>query len=220
MRTVVRREPRAFENAKSDHVVTRRAASVRRGRLPYHPDVVPSDVLSTPALGLAKSLCGVTSIEIRFNMAQVAMSLPGFLHRPSGGHIDGCQINDDGYPGTFTLLVGVLLTNQRAENTGNLWVWPGTHRTHAEYFRTHGPEALLTCGAMPPIDRPEPVQICGDAGDVVLAHYLLSHNSGGNYESPDIPRCAYYRLWRLGHTARWRDAIRDERLEFDGVTMA
>ena len=174
-------------------------------------------LLETPTLKLAKALVGVPSIEVGWNMSQIAMSLPGFSHRPGAGHIDGCQINEDGYPGTFTLLVGVLLTDQTTENSGNLWVWPGTHHMHAEYFRAAGPEALLECESTPPIKLPEPVQICGKAGDVVFAHYLLSHNSGGNYESSDIRRCAYYRLRRLGHAEHWRDAVRDARLEFDGV---
>ena len=34
--------------------------------------------------------------------------------------------------GTFTMLAGVLMSDQRGRDAGNLWVWPGTHLTHAE----------------------------------------------------------------------------------------
>jgi hypothetical protein len=35
------------------------------------------------------------------------------------------------------------MTDQLYENSGNLWVWPGTHLAHAAYFRDHGPELFL-----------------------------------------------------------------------------
>jgi hypothetical protein len=48
--------------------------------------------------------------------------------------------------GTFTLLAGVLMTDQLTENSGNLWVWPGTHLTHAAGSTTSrsGPAAHRT----------------------------------------------------------------------------
>lgn len=54
--------------------------------------------------------------------------------------------------GTFTLLACVLMSDQLTENSGNLWVWPGTHLAHAAYFRDHGPQMFC---AYPPIDLPE-----------------------------------------------------------------
>jgi ectoine hydroxylase-related dioxygenase (phytanoyl-CoA dioxygenase family) len=175
----------------------------------------------TPVASLAKSLCAATALEIAFDQAQIALCLPPFPHSPGGGHIDGCEFDEDGRPGSFTMLIGVLLSDQTRENTGNLWVWPGTHRTHAAYFREHGPDSIATCEQhMPRIDLHAPTQVVGNAGDLVLAHYLLGHNTGGNYESDEIRRCVYYRVRKLGHLDRWREAITDERLEFDGVRAA
>lgn len=54
--------------------------------------------------------------------------------------------------GTFTLLACVLMSDQLTENSGNLWVWPGTHLAHAACFRDHGPQMFC---AYPPIDLPE-----------------------------------------------------------------
>ena len=60
---------------------------------------------------------------------QIALTLPPHVHRPGGPHIDGLTPTEpDGRPGTFTVLAGVLLTDQRDQDRGNLWVWPGTHR--------------------------------------------------------------------------------------------
>lgn len=42
----------------------------------------------------------------------------------------------------------------------------------------------------------------GRRGDVLLAHYLLGHNIGGNDESDRTRRAIYWRLWAEGHEAR------------------
>jgi hypothetical protein len=145
------------------------------------------------------------------------LNIPPFDHRPGRGHIDGVTPPEsDGRPGTFTMLAGLMLTDQLAENAGNLWVWPGTHRTHERFFRERGPDALLASGAYPDIPRPAPEQIRGRAGDVLFAHYMLSHNIGGNV-SREVRRVVYYRLQREGHRARWRECLQDALLEFDAV---
>jgi hypothetical protein len=60
-----------------------------------------------------------------------------------------------------TLLAGVLMSDQLDEDAGNLWVWPGTHLTHGEYFRQNGPDAFFEAAGYPPIRLPEPEQIRG-----------------------------------------------------------
>jgi hypothetical protein len=102
-------------------------------------------------------------------MSPLSHGLPGA--EPTGGPV---------VDSTFTVLAAILMTEQLAPNCGNLWVWPGTHLRHAEYFRAHGPQMFC---AYPPIDLPAPEQITGRAGDLVLAHHLLGHNIGGNDES-------------------------------------
>ena len=80
----------------------------------------------------------------------------------------------------FTLLAGIFLTDQTAEWMGNLWVWPGSHRAAAAYYREHGPDFLLRSAPYPRVELSEPRQVVGRAGDLLLAHYLLGHNIGGN----------------------------------------
>ena len=152
--------------------------------------------------------------------AQVALNIPPHPHRPGRGHIDGVTPpEDDGRPGTFTMLAGLMLTDQTVENAGNLWVWPGTHRAQEALFRERGPEALLSSRGLPDIAHGYSEQVFGRAGDLLLAHYLLSHNIGGN-TSPNVRRVVYYRLQREGHRERWGDCIRDLWLEYDAVRAA
>jgi hypothetical protein len=171
----------------------------------------------TPIAPLARSLVEPGEVEIAFDQAQVALNVPPFPHRPGRPHLDG-YVDGQAEPGTFTMLVAVLLTDQDVENAGNLWVWPGTHRTHAAFFREHGPDALVDTKGYPDIALPEPTQVLGRRGDVLFAHYLLGHNIGGNDEGDgEVRRALYWRVRRLGHEARWRACLQDELLEYDAV---
>ncbi len=78
------------------------------------------------------------------------------------------------------MLAGVILSDQTRPMMGNLIVWSGTHRVLAAYLRMHGPDVLLESRGYPRIEHGEPVPVPGNVGDLVHAHYLLSHNSGGN----------------------------------------
>jgi hypothetical protein len=170
---------------------------------------------SSPAFGLAESLTGPGTLEEPWGM-QVTLNIPPFPFRPGMHHLDGAAGEPDGRPGTFTMLAGVLMSDQREADSGNLWVWPGTHLAHAEYFRAHGPGSLTESGGYPPIPLPQPEQVRGQAGDLVLAHYLLGHNIGGN-TSPRVRRAVYFRLKRAGHDRRWREVLTDPWLEYDAV---
>src|SRR5262249_58635117 len=110
-----------------------------------------------------------------------AFPSPQYGHAPARGHTDGLPpAEPDGRPGTFTMLAGVILSDQTEPMMGNLIVWPGTHRAVAAHLHEQGPDALLESGGLPPIEHGEPISVLGDVGDVIYAHYLLSHNSGGD----------------------------------------
>jgi hypothetical protein len=172
----------------------------------------------SPAFALAEGLTGAGTLDVPWQV-QVALNIPPFPHRPGMPHIDGAPVADDGRPGTFTLLAGVLMSDQPDEDAGNLWVWPGTHRRHAEYFREHGPDAFFAAAGYPPIQLPEPEQVRGRAGDLLLAHYLLGHNIGGN-TTARTRRAVYFRVKRRGHDPRWREFLCDPWLDYDGVRAA
>jgi hypothetical protein len=61
--------------------------------------------------------------------------------------------------------------------------------------------------------------VTGRAGDLLLAHYMLGHNMGGN--TTDRTReVLYFRLRRAGHRERWREIVQDPLLEFEPVRAA
>ncbi|MBD2897914.1 hypothetical protein amrb99_68810 [Actinomadura sp. RB99] len=170
----------------------------------------------SPAFGLAEGLVGHGTLELP-GQVQISLNIPPFSHRPGAPHIDAANAEPTGGPvrGTFTMLAGILMTDQLGENSGNLWVWPGTHLKHAEYFRQHGPQMFC---AYPKIDLPEPVQITGRAGDLLLAHYLLGHNIGGNYESDRTRRALYFRLSSVGHADRREEFLQDVWLDYEPIS--
>jgi len=182
------------------------------------PDALGALLFGSPVLRAAESLIAPGKFEAPDHV-QVALNIPPFIHRPGGPHMDGLTPPDpSGRPGTFTMLAGIFLTDQMSENAGNLWVWPGSHRSAAAYFREQGPEAILSLpiGPYPPVELSEPRQVVGRAGDLLLAHYLLGHNIGGN-KSGVTREAVYFRLRREGHRARWRDCVQDPLLEFEPV---
>ncbi|MFJ1931577.1 phytanoyl-CoA dioxygenase family protein [Kitasatospora sp. NPDC088160] len=150
-------------------------------------------------------------------VAQLALTLPPHLHHPGAPHIDGLTpTEDDGRPGTFTVLAGLLLTDQREIDRGNLWVWPGTHLSTAAWLRHHGADALRDATPYPPVELPTPLQVTGTAGSLVLVHYLLAHNIGGHFGTAADERreTVYFRLRAVGHRERWREVVTDPLLEF------
>jgi hypothetical protein len=192
-----------------------------RGHHFYWPPVKPGDPLldllfESGALSVAEELLHPGTLEWP-TFAQVALNIPPYDHAPGRGHIDGVTPPESsGRPSTFTMLAGFFLTDQLDENMGNLWVWPGTHWSQGAFFRERGPDALIASKGYPAIEHRNPEQVLGRAGDLLLAHYMLSHNIGGN-TSAGIRRVVYYRLLRVGHRHRWRACIQDPLLEFDAV---
>jgi hypothetical protein len=172
-------------------------------------------LVDSPVIGLAEQLTEPGSLDVP-RQVQLALNIPNFPHRPGFSHIDGSPPESDGRPGTFTMLVGVLVSEQRNEDEGNLWVWPGSHLRHATYFHEHGPDAFFEAAGYPPVQLPEPQQICGGPGDVLLAHYLLGHNIGGN-TSNVVRRAAYFRVKARGHDSRWREFLQYPWMEYRAV---
>jgi len=170
---------------------------------------------SSPAFGMAEELAGRGTLEVPWQV-QVALNIPPYSHRPGAPHIDAANAEPAEGPvrGTFTMLAGILMTDQLTENSGNLWVWPGTHLTHAAYFRQHGPQMFC---AYPPVNLPAPEQVTGHAGDLLLAHYLLGHNIGGNYESGQTRRALYFRISSSGHASHREQFLQDTWLEYQPI---
>jgi hypothetical protein len=188
-----------------------------RERLPRCDDVLRR----SPALAVARELVSPNTIDhadldgSRYNHTQIAITVPPWSHIPGGPHIDGWE------PGaSFTMLAGVLLTDQRGTQSGNLWVWPGSHLDHARLFRERGTTILERSGVNghatlldPPLALRPGIPIRGDRGDLVLAHFLTGHNKGGN-TAGHVRRTIYYRLNVPGHVQRSQQTLTDPWLEY------
>jgi hypothetical protein len=209
---------------------TRRVVAGEISKAPPHPssrgpyfyfltDATPPALLAAfddGVLPLAESLIAPARSD-RPDHVQISLNIPPWRHVPGGPHIDGLTPPErDGRPGTFTLLAGIFLTDQTRTDAGNLWVWPGTHRKVAAYLRERGPDVLIERAPYPPVDLGVPRQVTGRAGDVLLAHYMLGHNMGGN-TTMTTREVLYFRLRRNGHRTRWRDAVQESLFEFEPV---
>ncbi|UDY36321.1 phytanoyl-CoA dioxygenase family protein [Dermatobacter hominis] len=190
-----------------------------RARLPRCEDVLRR----SPALSLAEQLVDPLGLDFAFDHVQVSTTTAPYDHIPGGPHIDGHAPGQDP-PASFTLLVGVLLSDQSEPSTGNLWVWPGSHLDHQQLFRERGTKVLQGSGGHSTLIPDPPVlarqvPVLGRRGDLVLAHHLLGHNKGGN-TAPQQRRTLYYRLAATGHTDRWEATYLDAWTEYAPVRAA
>jgi ectoine hydroxylase-related dioxygenase (phytanoyl-CoA dioxygenase family) len=176
------------------------------------------------ALSAAAELVAPLRLDHGFGHIQVALSVPPFDHRPGSPHIDGHRPELQ-RPDSFTMLAGIVLTDETRPGHGNLWIWPGSHLTHQDYLREHGARAFLPVSgqpgllAQPPSYSGEPFPLLAARGDLLLAHYLLGHNIGGN-TSDRVRRMLYYRLTCTGHEARWAATCTDAFTEYEPVRAA
>lgn len=190
----------------------------------YWPrDLAPSGPLIAPLVadGVFETAAElVAPLELTVpDWAQISLIIPPWPHRPGAPHIDGLTPPEpSGRPGTFTILAGLMLTDQPHEGMGNLWVWPGSHHVIAEYLRANGPDAIMGI-PHPPFAFAPPEQVTGRAGDLLLANYLLGHNMGGNL-ADETRKVLYFRLHTKGHRGRWREAVCDPLFEFAPVRAA
>lgn len=153
---------------------------------------------------------GKAQIALRFPV----MQRPGEMHP----HIDGMYSTgntiEKGTIFSFTALVGILLSDVPNQFWGNFTGWPGTHRAMANYFREHGPEILKK--RMPPIQMPEPQQILGKAGDMILSHYLTAHTVVVNV-SPYIRYAVFFRIRHIDHSSHGEKVFTDLWHEWPGI---
>ena len=172
------------------------------------------------ALSIAEELVSPLMLDHGFDHIQIATTVPGWSHRPGGPHIDGHGPGQDP-PGSFTMLAGIFMSDQRSSQSGNLWVWPGSHLDHQRLFQQRGTKILQQTGGHSTLlgtslELSEPIEITADRGDLLLAHFLLGHNKGGN-TSTRVRRTVYYRLSTPGHPDRWESTFLDPWTEYEPI---
>lgn len=163
-------------------------------------------LFGTNAFALSESALGKGKVEPSRNI-QAALRFPEVESQPDPlvPHIDGFHPAKKGEPGAirpFAALLGVFLNDVETEWAGNFTVWPGTHRSFAEYFLRNKPDPELKFG-IPPVNLPRPIQLKVKAGDMILAHYQLAHTAASNMTS--AVRYAVY--FRFHHTDKPKDSL-------------
>jgi hypothetical protein len=190
----------------------------------YCPELQREPVITgllnaTPALSLAESAIGKGRLRPAGG-GQIALRFPTMQDPPGAPrpHLDGMYTPTNGVPEgqilNFTMLLGVMLSDLPRPNAGNLAVWPGTHRIYEQFFREHTPQSLLN--GMPDVPLPQPVQMLGRAGDVVLCHYQLAHGIAPN-ASPHVRYAIYFRLTHVDHDGQKWEAMTDIWREWEGL---
>ena len=185
------------------------------------PDTLPAAAAAlrrSPVLKLAQELVVPNVLDLAFDHIQISTTKSPWHHVPGGPHIDG-HVGEP--PASFTLLAGILLTDQTADQSGSLWVWPESHVAHSRLFHERGVDALAASGGHSTwptelIELTPPEPILGSRGDVVLAHYLLGHNKGGNVQ-PFDRRTLYYRLATPDHRSHWSETFLDPWTEYPPI---
>lgn len=183
-----------------------------------HPDVLALFAQSGVS-DLVSELVGdyvpiaTTQIQIRVPEAELHQAQPD---KPM--HVDGvsCPHLDPAELRTFSLLVGVVLSDISDPAGGALRYVPGGHLRMAEWFRDEW-SLGITDQVPPHIDAAQGTPFLGGPGDVLLMHHLVPHSVGRNHTA--TPRImAYFRISHKDHAGRRLDAIRDPWLDFPALT--
>ncbi|WP_203861455.1 phytanoyl-CoA dioxygenase family protein [Plantactinospora mayteni] len=179
-----------------------------------HPDVLALFHRSGVA-DLVESLVpdtqpvSTTQIQIR-----VPDAVTGVTQSAKAMHVDGvsCPHLDPAELRTFTLLVGIVLSEVNERDSGALRYVPGGHLRMAEWFSTEW-SVGMTDQVPPHIDGEEGTPLLGQPGDVLLMHHLVPHAVGQN--SSTAPRVmAYFRVAHTRHAHQRLQALRDPWLEY------
>lgn len=182
-----------------------------------HPDILAL-FTGSGAAELVADLVGdhtpitTTQIQIRVPQAESRQPQPA-----KAMHVDGvsCPHLDPNELRTFSLLVGVTLSEVSDPDGGALRYLPGGHLRMAEWFRTEW-SLGITDQVPPQIDVEQGVPFLSKPGDVLIMHHLVPHSVGTNHS--DTPRVmAYFRVSHVDHANRRLDALRDPWLDFPSL---
>ncbi|GAA3138237.1 hypothetical protein JOF29_000184 [Kribbella aluminosa] len=173
----------------------------------------------TGATGLADDLLGdaapVTTSQIQIRVPE--REFPG-LQPEKAMHVDGvsCPHLDPRELRTFSLLVGVVLSNISDPQCGALHYLPGGHLAMARWFADQW-SLGMTEQVAPEIDRERGTPFLGMPGDVLLMHHLVPHTVAQNLMP--FPRVmAYFRVSHPDHASRRLEALRDPWLDYPPLT--
>lgn len=179
-----------------------------------HPDLLALFTHSGVAQ-LAAELCGdfrpVTAAQLQIRLPERDLK----TGQPAKAmHVDGvaCPHLDPAELRTFSLLVGVVLSDITDPRGGALRYQPGGHLEMSQWFRDEW-TAGITDQVPPQIDARSGTPFLGKQGDVLLMHHLVPHAVGSNASTE--PRVmAYFRVSHVDHAERRIQALQNPWLDY------
>lgn len=154
---------------------------------------------------------------------QIAPRFPLHLEQdpePYFGHLDGIGGGRNGmdkgvYVRSFTIFAVVYLVDVHEPESGNFTVWPHSHIEFEKHFRRVGHQIMSE--GVPQIDLTrERIMVTGSAGDVILAHHQLHHDSGHNI-SPFVRHALISRIRHKNVEQVGKEAYIDIWREWEGI---
>lgn len=175
----------------------------------YHDSGVLSLVIS-----LVGDPAPVSTVQIQIRLAG---DLHGITQAAKPMHVDGvaCPHLDVNELRTFSLLVGVVLSDISDAEMGALRYVPGGHLRMARWFSTEWSSGM-TKQVPDHIDIEGGVPLLGEPGDVLLMHHLVPHSVGSN-RSTEPRVMAYFRVSHRDHHTRRLESLRSPWLDFPGI---
>eukprot|EP00730_Choanoeca_flexa_P004874 TRINITY_DN11828_c0_g1_i3.p1 TRINITY_DN11828_c0_g1~~TRINITY_DN11828_c0_g1_i3.p1 ORF type:complete len:598 (+),score=134.07 TRINITY_DN11828_c0_g1_i3:174-1967(+) len=184
-----------------------------------HSPEIKRLLYASPAYTLAQRLIGKGKVS-RPGGGQIALRAPEHGRQTAmpgtSWHVDGMEKNDHS---SFTLLLGVTLSDCLEDYHGNFTVFPGSHKTLAqdlEHLVHNGREPKTIMEKQHKRDFGRPVQVKARKGDIVMAHHKLAHRGGANH-SPNIRYQIYFRLCHNDHEQLKVASLSDIFIEFEGL---
>ncbi|MGA4850294.1 phytanoyl-CoA dioxygenase family protein [Streptomyces sp. G5(2025)] len=169
----------------------------------------------TDAAELVGDLLGaaapVTTAQIQIRVPE--SEFPG-MQPVKAMHVDGvsCPHLDPRELRTFSLLVGVILSDVSDPRCGALHYLPGGHLAMARWFAEEW-SLGMTEQVPPEIGRERGTPFLGLPGDVLLMHHLVPHTVAQNFMP--FPRVmAYFRVSHPHHAGHRLQALRDPWLDY------
>jgi hypothetical protein len=182
-----------------------------------HPDLLAL-LYSSDVVDLVTSLVGefqpVTAAQIQIRVPEQDLTQ---AQPEKAMHVDGvaCPHLDPSELRTFSLLVGVVLSDVTSPQGGALRYVPGGHLRMAEWFRSEW-SLGLTDQVPPQLDAEQGVPFLGHTGDVLVMHHLVPHAVSRNYtERPRL--MAYFRVSHVNHASRRLETLKDPWLDYPPI---
>jgi len=163
------------------------------------------------AAGLLGEIAPVTTVQVQIRIPGSELTA---VQPVKAMHVDGvsCPHLDPAELRTFSLLVGIPLSDVTSPDGGALHYLPGGHLRMSRWFASEW-SLGITDQVPPAIDSETGTPFLGRTGDLLLMHHLVPHAVGTN--NTGTPRVmAYFRLSHPGHASRRLDALGDPWLDY------